>query len=67
MIVGEMIKQYIKHATIHDETQHSGNYRKGNRSADLLFALSKQILDDKDNGPETIDRLLEQTNPGVLI
>jgi hypothetical protein len=63
----EIIQSFIKYATIHDETQHSGNFRKGNKSADLLFALSDQIHADNDNGPEIIDQLLEQKNPGVLI
>ncbi|MFK3937614.1 hypothetical protein ACI2JA_08885 [Alkalihalobacillus sp. NPDC078783] len=67
MNLEETIQSFIKHATIHDDTQHSGNYRKGNKSAALLFALSDEIHGDKDNGPEIIDRLLEQTNPGVLI
>ena len=63
----KIINEFIKHAIIQGETQYSGDYRKGNKSADILFKLSAQIENDLENGAEIVDELLKNKNPGVLI
>ncbi|MDL4842506.1 hypothetical protein [Aquibacillus rhizosphaerae] len=62
-----VIAKFIEHALIHGETQYSGDYKKGNKSSDILFELSSQIKSDPENGPKIVDRLLEEPNPSILI
>ena len=62
-----LINDFIKHAIIHGETQYSGDYKRGNKSSSILFNLSSQIEKDLENRARIVDRLLEETNPGVLI
>lgn len=61
------IEEFIKHALIHDETQHSGDFKTGNKSATILFTLSAQIEKDQEYGPIIVDRLLKESNASILI
>ena len=67
MYTSDLIEEFIKHAIIQSETQYSGDYKTGNKSSNILFKLSSQIEKDIENGPKIVDRLLVETNPGVLI
>ncbi|MBM0065909.1 hypothetical protein [Alkalicoccobacillus gibsonii] len=58
---------FIKHALIHEETEETGNYRRGNKSSKILFTLFEKIKRDPVNGPIIVDNLLNETNPSVLI
>ncbi|MFK3936212.1 hypothetical protein ACI2JA_01700 [Alkalihalobacillus sp. NPDC078783] len=60
-------EKFIKHALIHEETEETGNYKRGNKSSKILFTLSEKIKRDSVNGPIMIDTLLKETNPSVLI
>lgn len=67
MHTSNIIEEFIKHAIIQGETEYSGDCKKGNKSSNILFNLFSQIERDLENGPKIVDRLLEETNPGVLI
>ncbi|RQW19090.1 hypothetical protein EH196_19310 [Bacillus sp. C1-1] len=67
MVSSKITEAFKKHALIHDETQYSGDYTKGNNSADILAKLSVEIENDLDNGASIIDSLLKEQNPGILI
>ncbi|MEK4566445.1 hypothetical protein MKX54_17380 [Alkalihalobacillus sp. FSL R5-0424] len=67
MDLDKVKEKFVKHAFIHEETEETGNYKRGNKSSKILFTLSEKIRRDSVNGPIIIDDLLKETNPSVLI
>ncbi|WKA53221.1 hypothetical protein [Planococcus shixiaomingii] len=61
-----IVEEFIKHSLIAEQTQYSGDYRKGNKSQDALLAICDGLKDEPELAKEVFDELLLHDNPYVL-
>ena len=65
--VKELTNEFIENAVIQGEATYSGNYKKGNKSADKLFKLGIIMKENTDIAKEMLNVLLDHENINVKI
>lgn len=61
-----IVEEFIKHSKIADETQMTGDYKKGNKSHKVLLDIRDQLKQEPKLAKVVIDELFLNENPYVL-
>lgn len=61
-----LIEEFIRHALIMEQTQYSGEYKKGNKSHNIHLSIRDKLKHDSELTIEVFDELLLNDNPYVL-
>ena len=57
-----IVEIFIEESVLHGECTVSGNYKQGNKAADRLFRIWREIKDSKFDGEKLVDELIESSN-----
>ena len=63
----KLFLKYLKQAQIQMECTYSGDYKLGNKASTDLEKYNNLIIQDFNNYREVIDKLLQSSNPNVII
>ena len=61
-----IVEEFIKHSKITEETQLIGDYKKGNKSHEVLLAIRDQLKEEPELAKEVFDELFLNENPYLL-
>ncbi|TKI67682.1 hypothetical protein FC756_12410 [Lysinibacillus mangiferihumi] len=61
-----LIETFIKHALIAEQTQMTGDYKRGNKSNKALLAILEQLKQSSELATAVLDELFLHENPFVL-
>ncbi|MFJ5766544.1 hypothetical protein ACIP9C_14415 [Lysinibacillus sp. NPDC093210] len=61
-----LVEEFIKHGLIAEETQMTGDYKRGNKSNKALLAILEQLKQSTELATAVLDELFLHDNPFVL-
>ncbi len=61
-----LVKEFINHCLIAEETPMTGDYKRGNKSNKALLAILEQLKQSSELATDVLDELFLHDNPFVL-